>query len=312
MLKHLIIQLSDDSVSYCHWQQRKDSKKLIPLEILKKAVLYAMKENLMVQFAYPEWALPDEYYEVIDSVDHVNIRPLGISSDEDMAVCSIDDLTELPIFNGVLNIHTSFEKLIFSESLLTKLITRYDRLNLVIDNVSDFNDSHIDDYSNLLSNMVEVVVNEMTNGRYPQVNILTDRIVLKSMNNCGAGVESISICPDGNFYLCPGFYMENIESMGNLESTLQLRNKHLYTLNYAPICSHCDAFHCKRCIKLNKQLTREVNTPSHQQCLMSNIERNASQKLLVELQEKVGILKNVKIPKINYLDPFENRKEWEE
>ena len=71
MLQYLIIQLDDTSVSYCHYENSKEHSKLIGLEDLKSAILFAMKENLMIQFLYPNYELPQEYKEVIHSIDHI-------------------------------------------------------------------------------------------------------------------------------------------------------------------------------------------------------------------------------------------------
>lgn len=52
----------------------------MPLQTLKDGIRYAMKENLNIQFVYPEYALPEEYLEVIDSIDHTDIKPFGVSN----------------------------------------------------------------------------------------------------------------------------------------------------------------------------------------------------------------------------------------
>ena len=55
---------------------------------------------------------------------------------------------------------------------------------------------------------------------------------------------------------------------------------------------------------MNKKTTLEVNTPSHEQCVVSHIERNASRELLIRLK-KCGLNSVSKIKKIDNLDPFE-------
>ena len=53
MLKFLVILLDDMSASYCHYENEKKTYKLISIEDLKMGILFAMKENLTVQFVYP-------------------------------------------------------------------------------------------------------------------------------------------------------------------------------------------------------------------------------------------------------------------
>ena len=73
MLQYLVILLDDTSVAYCHAANPLKEHNLIPIDTLKKAILFGMKENLMIQYVYPEYELPEEYDEVIESIDHVKI-----------------------------------------------------------------------------------------------------------------------------------------------------------------------------------------------------------------------------------------------
>jgi CXXX repeat peptide maturase len=135
---------------------------------------------------------------------------------------------------------------------------------------------------------------------------LTDRLILTEGNHCDAGIKHVTIAPNGGFYLCPGFYYNEDEPFTNIDEVLKthelpIKNKQLLQLDHAPICEKCDAYQCKRCIFFNKKLTGEVNTPSKQQCVVSHLERNASQTLI----ESLFLQSEVNIPKIDYLDPFE-------
>ena len=65
MLKYLIVLLDDTSTSYCHYENEKKECRLIALEDLKAGILFAMKENLMIQFVYPNYELSQEYKDTI-------------------------------------------------------------------------------------------------------------------------------------------------------------------------------------------------------------------------------------------------------
>ena len=45
------------------------------IDYLKEGIRFAMMENLMIQFVYPEGELPKRYAKIINSIDHVDIRP---------------------------------------------------------------------------------------------------------------------------------------------------------------------------------------------------------------------------------------------
>ena len=52
MIQYLVILLDDTSVSFCHYQNDKKERNLMPFETLKAGIVYAMKENLNIQFVY--------------------------------------------------------------------------------------------------------------------------------------------------------------------------------------------------------------------------------------------------------------------
>ena len=99
-------------------------------------------------------------------------------------------------------------------------------------------------------------------------------------------------------------------SVGDLENGLDIPNLQLLKLDHAPLCRNCDAYQCRRCIWLNRKLTWDNNTPSHQQCVMAHLERNASRDLLNDIRKVGEFMPNIDIKEINYLDPFEVRKEF--
>ena len=80
MLTYLIILLDDTATSYCHYSVPQRSRKLISFDNLKNGILFAMKENLTVQFVYPDYDLPKEYEDIIETVEHVRIKPSSSQS----------------------------------------------------------------------------------------------------------------------------------------------------------------------------------------------------------------------------------------
>lgn len=297
MLKYLIIMLDDTAGSFCHYQNDRQASKLIDLQPFKNTVLWAMKENLNVQFLYGSTTLPDEYKEVVDSVDHVDIVPINE--------------TELSVRDegGDETAHIiRFGKKDLCQ-VQNKLIERLQdgvRVNAIITDIESFGEEDFKAYKSFLDKIADAVVELFKLGKQPQLNILTDRIMQTEMNNCNAGVEVLAVAPDGKFYVCPAYYLDGMASCGSPEEGIKLPNEQLYKLGHAPICRVCDAYHCHRCVWLNQKTTREVNTPSRQQCVIAHLERNASQKLLNELRKIGNCEIKQEIPSIDYLDPFEN------
>ncbi len=312
MLKYLIVQLDDTSVSFCHYPNSRKEKHLIASSDLEKAVLWAMKENLTIQYLYPDYILPYEYRQIINRTFHADIvsdksDDSKLSENADVVVFeSWNDLNHYDLNDEkAYVIRTTLTDFLTNRDLLDVVLPRFNRLNVVITDVERFNKES--KYSEFLDKISSSLVKEYKNGHNVQLNLLTDRILLDEMNNCNAGVESIALAPDGKFYVCPAFYLDGKEgfSVGDIESGLDIKNPQLYRLDHAPICRNCDAWQCRRCVWLNRRLTLEVNTPGREQCVMAHIERNASRKLLSEIRKRGLFITEKDIPEIDYLDPFE-------
>lgn len=106
MLKYLVILLDDSSVSYCHYDNS-DEPNLIPLDILQKGILFAMKNDLKIQYVLPHGELPPSYIEAINSMFHDNIGSIGQ-----------EEITDVIVVNGMKELDQSVNKLDDSDMLL--------------------------------------------------------------------------------------------------------------------------------------------------------------------------------------------------
>lgn len=313
-MQYLVILLDDTSVAYCHADNPLKERRLMPLDILRKAILFGMKQNLMIQYIYPDYDLPEEYNALIESIDHVKIgRDVRVYNGVPASVAGKNVVLRLTI-----------GEFIAGQYDIAALLPQVERLNICLTDIAAFRDEQAEDYKKALETLNAVLVNLYKKDNPTQVNMLTDRLVLTEMHNCEAGIGNITVAPNGKFYLCPAFYYDEqmgisnrmnhstkdaSRSVGDLDSGLQIPNKQLLELDHAPLCRKCDAYHCHRCIWLNDRLTMDANTPSHQQCVLAHLERNASR----DLQQRLiadGFRFEHDIPAITYLDPFDVREEW--
>ncbi|MCQ2313408.1 MAG: CXXX repeat peptide maturase [Paludibacteraceae bacterium] len=313
-LQYLVILLDDTSVAYCHANNPLTKRNLMPIETLRKAILFGMKQNLMIQYVYPDYELPIEYNEVIESIDHVKIGRDVQVLNEVLKAVTTDNLV----------LRLTIEDFIAHQYDLAALLPQVKRLNICLTDIESFADAQQDDYKKALATLNTVLVNLYKSQQQPQVNILTDRLTLTEMHNCEAGIGNITVAPNGKFYLCPAFYYDEkmgisnrmnhktkdaSRSVGDLDSGLDIPNKQLLQLDHAPLCRICDAYHCNRCIWLNDRLTWDSNTPSHQQCVIAHLERNAARDLQQQLKE-AGLQAGEEIKEITYLDPFDVKETW--
>lgn len=325
MIQYIVILLDDTSTSFCHYTNGKTVRRLMPLDTLKEGIRYAMKENLNIQFVYPAYSLPQEYLEVIDSIDHTDIKPFvnnesSLPGINDGNVVSND--ANVVVFNSLKDVcgcqfgsatayvvRTDKASLFNGYKDIAAILAKTTRLNVVITDITTFTDDYVT-YKSLLSQLSKEVERLYVTGKSPQLNLLTDRMMLDKMNNCGAGDTTITLAPDGCFYVCPAFYVSaDGYAVGSLEHGLDIKNPQLYRLDHAPICRNCDAWQCRRCVWLNRLTTYEVNTPSHEQCVMAHLERNQTKDLMKRLKDK-GFCFDQEIKDIDYLDPFVIRREW--
>ncbi|MBQ7664246.1 MAG: CXXX repeat peptide maturase [Bacteroidaceae bacterium] len=313
MLQYLIILLGDASTSYCHYENKSESDRLIPLDTLREGIRYAMLENLMIQFVYPETPLPEEYAAVIESIDHSKIKPLGAPLIDEAEVIVTDTLEGFsPIADKAYVLRSDKAHFFAAKEEIGKALSSVTRLNVVITDLATMTESELTQYRETLDYLADIAEKAYVAGKSPQLNLLTDRMMLDKMNNCDAGWKNIILAPNGKFYICPAFYHEDeSDSVGDLENGLDIKNPQLYRLDHAPLCRNCDAYQCKRCVWLNRKTTLEVNTPSHEQCVAAHHERNASRILLNNIRKHGTFLpERDEIKEIDYLDPFDVRKEW--
>lgn len=317
MLKYIVIPLAENAVSYCHYNEIGEGANIISVDVLQKAIRYAMLENLHATFVFPNQSIPENYLAIINTISHTKIAPINspLASISDIIV--VEGIVELD-YNKIKNnqivvLRISYNEIDCINQVYNKLRGKVVRINIIVTDIDKSNKKVWDEYKSILDKLQLKVSEELQENCHTQINLLSDRLYLTGMNNCNAGYESITLMPNGKFYPCPGFYYDNPnEDFGNIEQGFSAKNQQLYRLDHAPICSHCDAYQCRRCVWLNRRTTLEVNTPSKEQCVWSHIERNASGNILSSIRKNKGemALQNISIPEINYLDPFDNRDKW--
>lgn len=312
MKQYLTIVLADDAPRYCHWTARRHPPRTIVPEALRQALVFAMKRRMAVSLVWPERPLPEELTREARRCEHTDIRPIATAQAGDMAVAeSVAELLGAGMEEGrVYALATTFDDFIAGHEALAAALRTTCRLSIALSGLDKLDDAALCLYGQALDAMAATLADRYTADCQPQVSLLTDRIQLQKMNNCGAGDTSLAVCPDGRFYVCPAFYFEPdgfaLDASGGEP---QVANAQLYRLDHAPICRLCDAWQCRRCVWLNRRTTLEVNTPSRQQCLAAHYERRAARHLLLALRERGLMPDSIEIASDDCMDPFEKIKE---
>lgn len=308
-MEYLVVLLDDTAPSYCAYEVPPRKRRLISTKDLKAGITFALKENLRVQFVCPDYALPTEYRALMETVEHSRIQWAdGAGKDAEVAVFSgWDNLEGYPYAPETAYIlRTGKEEFFRQYPQIAGILERVARLNVIITDIETFGEEDFSRYAAALRILSGSVLTLFLQGKRPQLNLLTDRLMLEEMNNCNAGWKNITLAPDGRFYICPAFYYENEpKCVGSLKTGLHIGDACLYRPDYAPICRRCDAYHCRRCIWQNKKTTLEVNIPSREQCVTTHIEREAARCLLDELHKHGLFANREEIKELSYLDPLD-------
>lgn len=312
-MKYLIVILDKAAQSFCYYKNNNKKSELISIENLKKIIFFAQKEGMAINFLVGNTELPKSYKEEIDKISHIFISPIVYKDKTLEDVIAIDYSSNLKKEierlkdSDISNIILRVEKKDITKlsDIVKEFDNKYKRLNITLLDIDKYTKNDFDVYKKELEKISNIYIDNLKQNKQIEINIISDRLFLEQMNNCEAGINHITFAPNGKFYICPAFYYEDEkQSIGDLEKGIEIKNQQLYKLDHAPICRICDAYQCKRCIWLNRRTTLEVNTPSHEQCVVSHLERNQSRETLKE----TNFYKDKKIKKINYLDPFEKVK----
>jgi CXXX repeat peptide maturase len=338
----LIAILDRGAAPFCHYvnpHYHAARPQWMPPAVLEKTVRFAQDRRLRLLCLMGHHPLPKRHASILKETRCVYMAPMALHGRMKDAVPIIEAgdvgavarLRGDPIDNAVLRLgRKDMPRL---GSIFARLAGKFRRLNICLLDLGQYQEDDFAVYRRQLEAMADTVAGmNWPGGPLPrrggygrtggqarrsgtsreggtECNLVTDRVMLQAMNNCDAGIKHITVAPDGRLYLCPGFYhWQEGASVGSLDEGLRIDNGHLLTAEYAPICRQCDAYHCRRCLLLNKQLTDEINTPSRQQCVAAHCEREQSRRLLDFLGRENRLNQAVPattIPALDYLDPFE-------
>lgn len=316
---YLTVLLGSDAVPFCHYENPLFHSRKPPEWInsgtLNSIVDYVSKRGISLTVVHGREAPPSAISRILRGVGHAAIVPRSLISDFPGATLVLDsadweDFTGLPDSdNRTIILRVAASDLERCSTLFLLLIGKFRRLSIQLLGIDKFGPAEIDTYGLELERIAGTLRELYRKKRPIEVNVLTDRLLLQAMHNCDAGVSHLTVAPNGRCYICPAFYYESGADLGafspNKDLPLPIPRA---SLAKAPICTRCDAYHCKRCVYLNEKSTRELSIPSREQCLIGTLERNASKRLLESLETIEPFRRFPAIPAVQYRDPLERLK----
>jgi len=320
MIKTINILFSNQVSLYCYNSNNilktvNNTNLIISKALLKDISIFGLKNNIHLNLLLSDNYLSEEHksifknnsYSVTYKLAH-NKLAHNIDDTSSILVYDLSDefdflLSKRPIKYSNMVIRITKNRLNSILDIFSKVIEIADRVNFIHVDLPEYTSSEFDVYKKQLEQISDYLSHKIFALNYMELNFLTDRLLLFNHNNCNAGIDHITVGPNGKCYICPAFYYDNPENNFGDIYDWEIPNTHLYEFENCPLCKMCDCYQCKRCIYLNLTLTGDVNIPSKQQCVLSHIERNASMKLL----ENEFINKNDFYPiyELDYLDPLD-------
>jgi CXXX repeat peptide maturase len=315
-LSHLLVLLEDGAVAFCHNENPRFYSSAPPQwmaeDLLRAIVRHAGSNGIALTFLMGKTRPPAKLERLINSIEHASIVPLGLREICPDAILVLDSeesaafaaLSPDPGRNVILRVARAHLARLCD--LCASLTGRFGRLSIHLRELEYFTESDIACYAAQLSQVARFMIGLYADGRKVEISVLTDRMMLREMRNCDAGVKHVTIAPDGQCAICPAF-LNGGESIGRFDAKTGILVRQIGALECAsgPLCVRCDAFHCKRCVWLSRTLTLEYNVPSWQQCAVAHAEREASRLLLKELGAVEPFRRMPRITELNYRDPLE-------
>lgn len=305
--------LANDTTRHCAYQPKSDSDIRMSVDVFCRGLEYANKHFYTPVLLLPRGeTLTSSETDLLKGQSPVIIHDGSAAQAAMREVVVYDGSAEAPV-EGVTSILLLKPDRIAEISNLVKdiLQTNY-RVNLILEEMSLFTNEHLEIYEKELTKVADYLVQMEKQGISKEINVLTDRIYLKKMANCNAGVDCFTLAPNGKFYLCPGFYFDaEANDIGSLETGVDFNYQEHLTLEKSPVCSECDAYHCKRCIYQNRKITREYLVPDRNQCIISHVERRVSKYYAEKMVENNLIpgLTSAEVekhyPELDYMDPLD-------
>lgn len=313
-LESVVIVTDDIAPSFCYYDSKTKMTGLMPIDVLKDSINFCEEAGYAATVLYSA-RISEEHLKLLAGFAHIKVLDIDTlkfclpDPENDIIIVELGKFQKLDTLQGKkynIILRMDLEEAKQLPMLIYQYHHYFRRLNVLFKNIGSATESALNQFRIDIEPLKNVMYDLLVSGNAFELNMVTDRMVLDSVNSCDAGIKHLTIAPNGCFYVCPAFYYEDEDhAVGSLNTGIDIPNSHLLTIQYSALCRICDSYQCRRCVFLNKKMTHEVNTPSHQQCVLSHHERNLSGILLQKLQSKHFFSHIKNIPPLYYLDPLD-------
>lgn len=307
-LKYIYFITSDDAPVFCNYEKKYLGTDKMAHELYTKGLDFCM-ENEVLPIFLGEYSIELDpkkkiFFEIKEKGEFLNpARGITVTK-EPMQEVSTPVVNYIICKKDILNL---------TENMRKFYLASVKRVNIFLADIESWEEEDFTQYKRSLDDLVEFYFELIRTGKLSfQINVLNDRLMLldRETRDCAAGINSVSLAPNGKFYVCPGFYFTNPDwSIGTIETGIDEAERERYYRERSPMCNCCKADACHRCLLNAKIATGEINVPSSNQCRIGYIQANAQKKLYDRLIEEDGdkyMFSAYDLPKLDYVDYVAN------
>ncbi len=312
MYKQMYFLLADDAIAYCNYDSQDSGNRMTESTIIE-GLKYARHNFYQPIFVHKfdskesiYGTLNAELRKELEASDIIHIRPYTeklkeYNSDRDILVLDMHNALMLnyTLDNCILVVEN--DEISDLDSVVLELLNYVKRINLRIKYQSTFD---LSAYRRVLHNIAEELFSYFMRNEMREINILTDKLFLREMDNCYAGDRNFCLAPNNKLYICPAFYYKGKNSIDIGMDGKCLGQERMVCYDKAFVCQKCDAYQCNRCVLENKERTGEYNVPRELQCKKAHLEREETRCLLEKLKAN-GKFEKKHIGILDYEEPFD-------
>ncbi len=281
-LTYIQFILSDQMIPMCNYKNNKTTNNVMSKKLIYKGLKFAKERDLVPVYIGEKLPLIDKekFSITISSADNVQNNQNYIKVyDENYIKGEVkEQFAILLISKAMLNRMSETVKSLFNEMM---------RINVFIKDLDEWSNDEFFIYEKELNLISTDIIEHAKMGKFVQMNVLTDQIYNGKTEDCGSGIKSIALAPNGKLYLCPAFYFEDEENyIGDIEDETLNISQSLLKRENSTTCSDCK-MSCSQCVYLNKKVTNEYRVASYNQCRKGEVENRVVSLLEEELKELI-------------------------
>jgi uncharacterized protein len=187
-LQTLFVITDSEADSFCYYETKHLAKETMTVETLRNVVYYALTNNLTLNLLVGRQPLKAEFKTVLKDVDYILLRSFNTLEKNENAVDIFDyenDTFSDAYTGSHLIIRITRQHLPVLPDWLVKYSLQYDRISLVIKDLTQATESDYTDFKGVLKQIADWLP-EREEQKPLELSFLTDRLILTGPNHWGA------------------------------------------------------------------------------------------------------------------------------